>query len=252
MSHAAVLLAGGKSSRMGRDKSALLVNGEPLWQHQLATLHATEPAELFISGKSDGPYADCGVEILTDEFPDCGPLGGIATALRRCKSDYVLVLAVDMPAMTAEFLRTLLDESQRTAKGIIPSVAADGSGTGVPPVVVRRASRLPIRPPPDSHSDMDKRDARPTLTDETSVPLRSAPLSFRMRQTRLEPLAAIYPRTALPIAEECLRTGEFKLETFIRALEAHGLAIIRPVEAEQAALFTNWNTPDDVPSPETE
>ena len=199
MSHAAVLLAGGKSSRMGRDKSALPVNGEPLWQRQLAVLRATEPAELFISGKSDGPYADCGVEVFADEIPDCGPLGGIATALSHCKSERLLVLAVDMPAMTAEFLRTLLDESQRTAKCIIPSVAADGR-----------------------------------------------------RRANFEPLAAIYPRAALPIADECLRAGEFKLKAFIHALEAHGLAIIRPVETGQAALFTNWNTPGDVPSPQPE
>jgi molybdopterin-guanine dinucleotide biosynthesis protein A len=193
MSHAAVLLAGGKSSRMGRDKSALLVDGEPLWQRRLAVLRATEPAELFISGKSDGPYADCGVEILADEFPDCGPLGGIATALRRCKSDRLLVLAVDMPAMTAKFLRTLLDESQRITMGIIPVVAADGR-----------------------------------------------------RRATFEPLAAVYPRAALAIADECLRAGEFKLETFIRKLEAARLANARVAAEKDAALFTNWNAPEDV------
>jgi molybdopterin-guanine dinucleotide biosynthesis protein A len=189
MLHAAVLLAGGKSSRMGRDKSALLVNREPLWRSQLATLRATDPAELFISGKSDGPYANAGVEILADEFPDCGPLGGIATALRRCKGDRLLVLAVDMPAMSAAFLRTLIEESHRTTKGIIPSVAA-----------------------------------------------------------HFEPLAAVYLRSTLAVADECLRIGERKLESFARELEAHGLAIIRPVEGEDASLFTNWNRPGDVPS----
>ncbi len=193
MSHAAVLLAGGKSSRMGRDKSALIVNGEPLWQRQLAVLRATEPAELFISGKSDGPYADCGVEILADEIPDCGPLGGIATALRRCTSDMLLVLAVDMPAMTAEFLRSLLEESQRAAKGVVPSVAA---------LVRARAN--------------------------------------------FEPLAAVYPRAALAIADECLRTGERKLETFIRKLKANQLVSVQSVAEEKAALFTNWNEPEDV------
>ena len=196
---------------MGRDKSALPVRGEPLWQHQLAILRATDPAELFISGKSDGPYANCGVEILADGFPDCGPLGGIATALRRCTSDRLLVLAVDMPAMTAAFLRTLLEHSQRAKMAVVPSVAADGR---------RRAC---ISPP------MGARD-----------------------QPTLEPLAAVYPRTALAIAEECLRAGERKLETFIRTLEAQGLAIIRPVEARDAALFTNWNKPEDVPEPLTE
>ena len=193
MSHAAVLLAGGKSSRMGRDKSALIVNGEPLWQRQLAVLRATEPAELFISGKSDGPYADCGVEILADEIPDCGPLGGIATALRRCTSERLLVLAVDMPAMTVDFLRTLLEESQRTAKGTVPFVAADGR-----------------------------------------------------RRAGFEPLAAVYPRAVLAIADECLRTGERKLETFIRKLKASQLVSVRFIAENDVALFANWNVPEDV------
>ena len=217
MSHAAVLLAGGKSSRMGRDKSALPVNGEPLWQRQLAVLRATEPAEIFISGKSDGPYANCGVEILADDIPDCGPLGGIATALRRCTSERLLVLAVDMPAMTAEFLRSLLGESQRTAKGIIPSVAADGR---------RRADSQPAIRNPKSES-------------ESARLLPSA-------ATNIEPLAGIYPRTALAIADECLRAGEFKLETFVRKLEAAQLAVILSVTEKDTPFFTNWNAPEDL------
>jgi len=211
MSHAAVLLAGGKSSRMGRDKSALPVNGEPLWQRQFAVLRATDPAELFISGKSDGPYADCGVEILADEIPDCGPLGGIAAALRRCTSDRLIVLAVDMPAMTANFLRTLLDASHRHATGIVPSVAAG----------VRSRARI---------------------SSAATEPERR----------HLEPLAAVYPRAAFAVADECLRTGERKLEIFIRALESRGLTTVLPVGAEDAALFANWNKPQDVRSPQTE
>jgi molybdopterin-guanine dinucleotide biosynthesis protein A len=209
MSHAAVLLAGGESSRMGRDKSALPVRGEPLWQHQLAILRATDPAELFISGKSDGPYAGCGVEILADEFPGCGPLGGIATALRRCRSDCLLVLAVDMPAMSAAFLRTLIVQSRRHETGIVPSVAA---------VAERQAG----------------------------IPRRGGSLA------RMEPLAAIYLRAALAVAVECLRVGERKLETFVRTLAVQNLAVIRPVEADEAALFANWNSPGDVRLPQTE
>ena len=219
MSHAAVLLAGGKSSRMGRDKSALPVNGEPLWQHQLAVLRATEPAELFISGKSDGPYADCRVEILADEIPDCGPLGGIATALRHCTSDFLLVLAVDMPAMTAEFLRSLVEDSQRTAKGIIPSVAADGRR--------RRA------------------DSQPAIRNPKSERIESARL-LSSATTNIEPLAGIYPRTALAIADECLRAGEFKLETFVRKLESAQLAVILSVTEKETPFFTNWNAPEDL------
>ena len=205
MKFSAVLLAGGKSSRMGRDKSALPVNGEPLWQRQLAILRATDPAELFISGKSGGPYADCGVEIFADEIPDCGPLGGIAAALRRCTCDMLLVLAVDMPAMTAEFLRSLLEESQRTAKGVVPSVAA------------------PVRARADN-----------------------SPPACEDAQAHLEPLAAVYPRTALAIADECLRTGERKLEAFIRKLEASQLVSVLSVRDDDSVLFMNWNAPEDI------
>ena len=184
---------------MGRDKSALPVNGEPLWRRQLGILRATKPAELFISGKSDGPYAGCGLEILADEFPGCGPLAGIASALRRCASEYLLVLAADMPAMTADFLRILLDESRRTGAGVVPSVAAE---------------------------------------------------DMKIGERCLEPLAAIYPRGALRFAEECLRAGERKMETFIRVLESQGLVTIRPIEPDAIHLFANWNTPEDLEASE--
>ncbi|MEQ1854155.1 MAG: molybdenum cofactor guanylyltransferase, partial [Chthoniobacteraceae bacterium] len=126
MAHSAVLLAGGRSSRMGRDKPGLIFDGKPLWRHQLATLRATQPAELFISGAADGCYADAGIPVIPDDAPGLGPLGGIATALRRCTGEPLLVLAVDMPMMTPDFLRSLLDESRRTGKGVIPVVLARG------------------------------------------------------------------------------------------------------------------------------
>ncbi len=119
MSFSAVLLAGGKSSRMGCDKSTLVVDGEPLWRRQLDVLRATGAGEVFISGKTDGAYAGVGVEIVEDERSDSGPLGGIASALRRCGEEWLLVLAVDMPAMTADFLCGLTDAA-RKGMGVVP------------------------------------------------------------------------------------------------------------------------------------
>ena len=81
----AVLLAGGKSSRMGRDKALLEIDGEPLWRRQLATLRALEPEQLMVSGPPRGEG-----ETVADEIEDAGPLGGVAAALpnarRRCSS----------------------------------------------------------------------------------------------------------------------------------------------------------------------
>ena len=106
----AVLLAGGKSTRMGCDKAGVLLGGQPLWQRQLATLRAVHPHELFISGKPDGPYAGAGVEILADNYPGLGPLAGLEAALRRASHPLVLVLAIDLPAMTADFLSSLIGQ----------------------------------------------------------------------------------------------------------------------------------------------
>ena len=116
----AVLLAGGKSTRMGRDKAGIVMDGQPLWQRQISTLRATGAAEVFISGRLDGPYAETELEIVTDEAPGLGPLSGLAAALRHAHHDVLLVLAIDLPAMPAEYLRGLLDESVARGCGIVP------------------------------------------------------------------------------------------------------------------------------------
>jgi molybdopterin-guanine dinucleotide biosynthesis protein A len=117
----AVLLAGGRSTRMGRDKATLVIDGEPLWQRQLATLRALDPAELLISGPLDGPWSGAGVEVVPDDRPGFGPLGGLATILTRMRYERLLVLAVDLPAMTADFLRSLLGACPAD-RGIVPAL----------------------------------------------------------------------------------------------------------------------------------
>jgi molybdopterin-guanine dinucleotide biosynthesis protein A len=118
--YAAVLLAGGRSSRMGRDKAGIIIAGQPLWQKQLAILRATGPRELFISGKPDGPYADSGVEIIVDSTPGHGPLAGLEAALHRSTLPLLLVLAIDLPGMTSAFLADLVQRASASGRGIVP------------------------------------------------------------------------------------------------------------------------------------
>ena len=106
---------------MGRDKAALIFDGEPLWKHQLDTLAATRPAEMFVAGKCPAiPAGDA--LVVPDEWPDCGPLGGIATALVRAREPWVLVLAVDMPEMTHAFLGLLLVMVAKSGRGAVPMI----------------------------------------------------------------------------------------------------------------------------------
>jgi molybdopterin-guanine dinucleotide biosynthesis protein A len=107
---------------MGRDKADVLIDGQPLWQRQLATLRRLHPRELFIAGKSDGPYASAGIEIVEDITPARGPLSGLEAALQRATCPLVLVLAIDLPAMSVEFLSLLVCLAAADGVGVVPRV----------------------------------------------------------------------------------------------------------------------------------
>lgn len=122
MKFSAVVLAGGASSRMGCDKAALILDGEPLLSHQLRTVAQLGPSEVFVSVRPGSNYGEQGTRELVDLFPDAGPLAGVERALAASADPLVLVLAVDMPAMTAEVLRDLL-AGCRTNTGAVPRIA---------------------------------------------------------------------------------------------------------------------------------
>ena len=95
-----VVLAGGRSRRMGRDKALLAFDGGTLLQHQVRLL---EPlcARVVVSGAYPG--FDC----IADARPDAGPLAGLPAAGAEWRGA-VLVLPVDMPLMSAEALTELV------------------------------------------------------------------------------------------------------------------------------------------------
>lgn len=119
MEFSAVLLAGGKSSRMGTDKVGLEIGGLPLWRRQLETLRETGAGEVFVSGRRDGVLADAGLEVIEDDERDGGPLTGLIVSLRRMRFPFLLVLAVDMPQMTSRYLRKLLSQAE-PGVGVVP------------------------------------------------------------------------------------------------------------------------------------
>jgi molybdopterin-guanine dinucleotide biosynthesis protein A len=108
-SFSAVLLAGGQSTRMGRDKALLPAPGSDLllWRRQLHTLEELNPEELFWSGP---PRPELPPELrpVADEAEKAGPLAGISACLQLLHSDLLVVLAIDLPYMNAAFLKSLL------------------------------------------------------------------------------------------------------------------------------------------------
>jgi len=146
---AALLLAGGRSQRMGADKALLSWQGRPLWQVQLEKLLELEPHRCLVACREEQYLhvepADPDVEWLFDpEKDEDGPLGAIARALHSTSLPLV-VLAVDMPFMTVDFLRTRLERSRErgcffaTAHGIEPLTAC--YAPAMLPVMERRLAR---------------------------------------------------------------------------------------------------------------
>jgi len=109
---AAALIAGGRSRRMGQDKAWLEWQGRPLWQAQVEKLHSLRPACLLVACRAEQELqaADCGLRnpeiewVFDPPGEDRGPLPAIVRCLERVQLP-LLVLAVDMPWMTAAFLQ---------------------------------------------------------------------------------------------------------------------------------------------------
>ena len=121
MNISAVLLAGGESQRMGKDKATLLFRGKPLWQIQLELLRKLEPTEIFVSARTDLPWRPGNVHFVADDPPSRGPLSGLAAALARMRAKHLLALAIDMPFMTEKYLRFLCGQIE-PRRGVVAKI----------------------------------------------------------------------------------------------------------------------------------
>jgi molybdopterin-guanine dinucleotide biosynthesis protein A len=99
-----VVLAGGRSSRMGRDKALLPWQGRPLIEHQIALLQATGVDKVRVSG--DRPD----YQGVADPMMHSGPLGGIAGIAAASENGELLIIPVDMPRLQPSLLRRLMTE----------------------------------------------------------------------------------------------------------------------------------------------
>lgn len=182
----ALLLAGGLSRRMGRDKATLMINGEPLWRRQLRILGELQPSALWISARTVPPWRPPGLEVVLDESPSRGPLSGLAAGLSRLQTSHLLLLAVDLPCITASHLRRLW------------SLAKPGSG---------------------------------------AIP---------QSEESFEPLCAVYPAEASPLASEALSGTDVSLQHFIGLLLRQSLAQAHALSAQERPLYLNLNAPEDL------
>jgi len=104
-----IILAGGKSSRMGTDKGLMTLHGKPMIQHIIDPMAKICQRILVVSGNPI--YGMFGFELIADEQPDYGPVMGILSGLRRSSTDLNLVLGCDAPFVGFDLMKQLVLKS---------------------------------------------------------------------------------------------------------------------------------------------
>lgn len=171
------ILAGGKGSRLGGTQKGLIEIGGETLAARLVRLASPLFSEIMLIANEPSLYAFLGVPVYSDDAPGRGPLEGIATALRRARSERVLVMACDMPLITRKALETLA--SWKSDSQVIAPLSSNG----------------------------------------------------------LEPLFALYARSALPVIEARLSAGERKIRSAFDGLNVELL----PKELFDPQIWYNIN-----------
>jgi molybdopterin-guanine dinucleotide biosynthesis protein A len=106
--YTAAILAGGRATRFGgRDKSALLVEGRSILERQIHELSHITSDILLVGGNLSARAID-GARYVADQVAGCGPLGGLHAALTDALGEATIVVACDMPFVSASLFRHLL------------------------------------------------------------------------------------------------------------------------------------------------
>lgn len=188
MRKAALILAGGKSSRFGRDKSQLTIAGERIVD-RLAGYCGELCGEVLISCGEREKFRLPGIREVPDRLPGHGPMSGIHAGMLASSAQLFLVLACDMPLFDPDLARTLFDQCETGFDACVPF---DG--------------------------------------------------------TRMQPLCAVYRRTALPVVQQLLEEGENRMGILLSRIQVRRLEC--PQRGSFPGVFWNINTPADYVFPE--
>jgi molybdopterin-guanine dinucleotide biosynthesis protein A len=204
-----IIIAGGVSRRMGRDKAFIEFKGKPLIARVLEQVQAVCSETIIVANNREA-FADYGVPVIGDVYPGKGSLGGIFTGLQAAREPYALAVACDMPFLDERLLSYLIS-------------LAPGFDVVIPHV-------------PDPSSVLVRPD--------TAAPNVRRPTA---KQKELHPLHAVYAKSCLEPMYARLQEGDLRaigfLETVkVRIVEAQEIDQFDPSHLS----FFNVNTPDDL------
>ncbi|MFR9710849.1 molybdenum cofactor guanylyltransferase [Paenibacillus sp. MB22_1] len=211
MNTTAIILAGGRSSRMGSDKALLELGGLTVLERLIRELE-TVASRIVIAGGTKAVYERFGKEVVTDRYPGAGPLAGLHAGLESSTTRWNLAVACDTPFANRGLFRALLERAEaaeETAARVdrASDLAAGASGGFAP----------------------------------TEAILARTP-------ERAHPLLAAYRRSVLPGLEARLREGRLKMTAWTETLcteyiEGEALANASGLPLEWCTF--NMNKPED-------
>lgn len=109
MKYTAIILAGGKSSRMGEDKGLVLLNGKPMVEHLMELFRSLSIDVIIIS--NNPVYERFNVPVFEDVIKEKGPLAGIYTGLLNVETEKNIIVSCDVPCLSSYLIEMLLSSS---------------------------------------------------------------------------------------------------------------------------------------------
>lgn len=104
-----IILAGGKSSRMGSDKGIVNLNGKKFIEHILEAVLPNVNEVLIIANNDN--FNNLGYKVIKDKIKDCGPLGGIYTGLMNSQTENNIVVSCDIPFINSDLIKYIIENT---------------------------------------------------------------------------------------------------------------------------------------------
>ena len=129
-----IILCGGRSRRMGKDKGSLILNGKPMVLHVLDTVKDTADEIILVLRDQEQiekykpilKEENTPIKIVVDEIKDQGPLVGILTGLSQINSEYAQILPCDSPFISKEFVLKMFEIAENEEFDAIVPIWDDG------------------------------------------------------------------------------------------------------------------------------
>lgn len=116
-----IVLAGGKSSRMGHNKALMEWQGQTLIERTLQVLRSVF-SEVLISANDPVLYESLGERIIPDRYLNRGPIGGLYSSLQEARFEHAFFVACDMPFLSADVIRFLANFTGCESPIVVPDV----------------------------------------------------------------------------------------------------------------------------------